>query len=214
MSTQKGRNVRVEIAATYAAAITISAISKANPGVATSTAHALTNGMCGYFSGLTEMVELEGQAASVNAPATDTFALEGIDTTDYGTFSGTAQFSPVATWVTLSTATGYQIAGGEADQIDKTTLLDKIKQMDVGMLSAQTINFDALSDPQLAASALVDAAALSGTPILGRITFPNGERRLFRGNPSMPGESVAVSAMATGAFGVSAIGRILKLPAA
>jgi hypothetical protein len=37
MSTQTGRNVRVEIAATYDTAKTVSAVTKANPGVASST---------------------------------------------------------------------------------------------------------------------------------------------------------------------------------
>lgn len=213
MQKLKGRNVRVEIAATYGTAKTVSGITKAKPGVATSTTHGLTDGTIGYLSGLLEMTELEGQAISVNSPAADSFELEGLDTTAFGTFSGTAQFTPVATWVTLSTATSYQIAGGEADQLDTTALLDTVKQNDVGMLSAQTISFDAFSADQLAAADLVDAAALSGTAIVVRITFPGGARRILRGTPSLPGESVALSAMATGSFSVSVKGRVLKLQA-
>jgi hypothetical protein len=214
MSTQKGRNVRVEIAATYSTAKSVTGITKANPGVATSAAHALAEGAIGYFSGITGMTELEGQAGSVDATATNTFNVEGVDTTLFGTMTGTCSFTPVATWVTLSTATSYQISGGDIDQLDTTTLLDTIKQQDVGMLAAQTVSFDAFSDPQLAAMALAEAAAMTGGYIVMRISFPNGERRVFRGQPSLPGESVAVSAMATGSFSVTVKGRVLKLAAA
>ena len=215
MSTQKGRNVRVEVAATYAAAKTVSTVSKASPGlVTTSTAHALAEGTIGYFSGVSGMTELDGQAASVDTTLSSTFLAEGINTTNFGTLAGTCLFTPVATWVTLSTSTSYQIGGGEADPIDTTTLLDVVKQSDVGMLAAQSVSFDAFSDPQLAAMLLLEAAAIAGDYVVMRITFPNGERRVFRGIPSLPGESVAVSAMATGSFSVSVKGRLLKLPTA
>jgi hypothetical protein len=214
MSTQKGRNVRVEIAATYSAAKSVTGITKASPGVATSAAHSMAEGAIGYFSGITGMTELEGQAASVDTTATNSFNLEGLDSTLFGTMTGTCSFTPVATWATLSVATSYQISGGDIDQLDTTTLLDTIKQQDVGMLAAQTVSFDAFSDPQLAAMALTEAAAMTGGFIVVRITFPNGERRVFRGQPSLPGESVAVSAMATGSFSVTVKGRVLKLAAA
>ena len=214
MSTQKGRNVRVEVAATYSTAKSVSAITKASPADVTSTAHALAEGAIGYFSGITGMTELEGQAASVDTTVTNSFKAEGINSTNYGTFSGTCSFTPVATWTTLSIATSYQISGGDVDQLDTTTLLDVIKQNDTGMLAAQEVSFDSFSDPQLAAMTLLEDAAMTGGYVLMRITFPNGERRVFRGQPSLPGESVAVSAMATGSFKVIVKGRVLKLAAA
>ena len=50
MSNVKGRGVRVEIAATYAAAKTVTALTLANPGVATSAAHGLANDTVGYWT--------------------------------------------------------------------------------------------------------------------------------------------------------------------
>ena len=68
MSTQTGRNVRVEIAATYDTAKTVSAVTKANPGVASSTSHGMANGAIGYFSDTTEgMNELAGGALAATA---------------------------------------------------------------------------------------------------------------------------------------------------
>lgn len=213
MSIQKGRNVRVEVAATYAAVKTVSGITKANPGVATSAAHGLTDGAIGYMSGITGMVELEDQVISVDAPVSATFNLEGLDTTNFGTMTGTCSFTPVATWLTLSNSTRYSLGGGAADELDKTTLLDISKKVEFGMNAAETVSIDGFSDPQAAAAGIVEAAARAGTDVVFRITLNNGERRVFRGQPSLPGEELGVNAIATGSFNVAIKGRIMKLPA-
>ena len=101
MTTVIGRGVRVEIGTTEGSAKTVSAITGANPGVATSTAHGLLTKSVGYFTGVEGMVQLEGQAARLGTVATDTFALEDIKTTAYGTFSGSADFIPITAWSTL-----------------------------------------------------------------------------------------------------------------
>lgn len=213
MSVPKGRNCRVEIAATYAAAKTVTSITKAVPPVVTSSAHALAEGTIGYFDTVVGMEELLGCAGSVDATATNTFNAEGIDSTSFGTFtSGT--FTPVATWLTLSSATSYEIPEGSADELDATTLLDRIKQTQAGLLAAQNVQLSKLSDMQLPALALVRAAALNDGYIVVRITLSNGERRVFRGQPSLPGESLGLNALATSGFGIKVKGQVLMLAAA
>ena len=76
-----GRGVRVEVQKTVAAAKTITAISLANPGVATSTAHALADGTVGFLDAVAGMVNLDGQAIRIDAPAANTFELQGVETT-------------------------------------------------------------------------------------------------------------------------------------
>ena len=213
MSVPKGRNCRVEIAATYAAAKTVTAVTKAMPPVVTSATHAMTEGTIGYFDTAAGMDELLGQAGSVDATATNTFNAEGLDSTSFGTFtSGT--FTPVATWLTLSSATSYEIPEGSADELDATTLLDRIKQTEAGLLSAQNVQISKLSDMQLPALALVRAAALNNGFIVVRITLSNGERRVFRGQPGLPGESQGLGALASSGFGIKVKGQVLMLPAA
>lgn len=214
MSIHKGRAVRVEVALTYSAAKTISAVTNANPGEASSTAHGLAEGAVGYFSGVEGMTELEDQVASVDTTATDDFLLEGIDTSDFGTFSGSAEFTPVATWGTLSAATNYQISGGDAAQLDTTTLLDNQTQNEVGMLAAEVVQLDAFSDMQATAMAFLRAAARAGSMVVMRITLSNGERRIFRGYPTLPSESLAVNQVATGSMQVICKKMLLRLPAA
>ena len=119
MSTQKGRQCRIEVAATYAAlALTVTAVSKANPGVIASADHGLAAGAVGYFDTITGMDEMLGQAVSASAVSADSFKAERLDTTNFGDFvSGT--FTHVESWLTLSNSTSYEIGGGAADKLDQ-----------------------------------------------------------------------------------------------
>jgi len=213
MATQTGRNVRVEIAATYSAAKTVTGVTKASPGVATSTSHGLTDGTIGYMSDETAgMEEIAGMAFSVDSPAANTINLEAEDTTSYGTFtSGT--FVPVSTWTTLSTSTSYEISDSAADQLDVTTLLHRVKQNEAGLLGAQTVTVNGFSDMQLSAISLIRAAAKSGGYVVCRITLNNGERRIFRAQPGLPGENMQVGQKATNSITFLVKGTVGVLPA-
>lgn len=213
MSVPKGRNCRVEIAATYGAAKTVTAVTKAAPPVATSTVHAMTEGTIGYFATASGMDELLGQAVSVDATAANTFNCEGLDSTSFGDFTA-GTVVPVATWLTLSSATSYEIPEGAAEELDRTTLLDRIKQTEAGLMAAQNVQLSKFSDMQLPALAVVRAAALNDGYITVRITLSNGERRVFRGQPGLPGESMGLGALATSGFGIKVKGQVLYLPAA
>lgn len=209
-----GRNVRVEISKTEAAAKVVSAITQASPGVATSTGHTLTDGTVGYFSSVEGMVQLEGQVARVSAPDANTFQLEGIATTSYPVFTGAADFIPVTVWSTLSRAASYNIGGGDADKIDTTVLLDLIKQEANGLLAAQSVGIDLkLETTDDEALGLVRAAALSQAYLVFRVTLSDGAQRVFRGQPSLPGENVGQGQLATGSFSVTVKGSVLFLPA-
>lgn len=208
-----GRNVRVEISKTEGTAKTVTAVTQANPGQATSTGHTLTDGTVGYFVTATGMSQLDGQAIRVDAPAANTFELQGIDTTTFPAFTaGTVK--AVTVWSTLSRAASYNIGGGDADKIDTTVLLDVIKQEANGLLAAQTVGVDLkLETTDEEALALVRAAALSQAYLVFRITLSDGAQRVFRGQPSLPGENVGQGALGTGSFNVTVKGSVLFLPA-
>ena len=208
-----GRNVRVEVSKTETAAKTVTAVTQANPGVATSAAHGLSDGAVGYFNAVTGMVNLEGQAVRIDAPATDTFTLQSINTASFPAFTA-GTFVPVTAWSTLSRAASYDIGGGDADKIDTTVLLDAIKQEANGLLAAQTVKFDLkLDTTDDEALGLVVAAAVSQAYLVFRITLADGAQRVFRGQPSMFGENVGQGALATGSFSVTVKGQLLRLPA-
>jgi hypothetical protein len=211
MAAIVGRGVRVEIAKTYGTPVAVSGVTNAKPGVAASVGHSLAAKSVGYFSGVEGMVPLEGQAARANPVATDTFTAEDINTTDFGTFTDAATFTPVTAWATISNSTRYAIGGGDADKLDATTLLDNFKQEIPGYLGAQSVTIDVLSeDAASEGMALVEDAARNARYEVFRITLKTGATRVFRGQPSMPGEDVAKGALGTGSFGIAVKGFVTR----
>ena len=211
MTSIVGRGVRVEIGATYGTPVTISAITQDNPGQATSTGHAQANKTVGYLDSVEGMVNLEGQAVRVANTATNTFDLEDINTTSLSAFTGSCTFTPVATWATLGRTTGYSIGGGEAEKLDDTVLLDDIKQELSGLLAAQTVSFNlnALTISDSAMTLLRQTARDAGYLVF-RITLKDGNVRVFRGQPSLPGEDVQKGAIGTGSFSVTIKGFVIE----
>jgi hypothetical protein len=208
-----GRNVRVEISKTEGTPKTVTAVTQANPGVASSTAHGQADGAVGYLDGVTGMVQLDGQAARVNSPVTDSFQLENINTTNYPAFTA-GTFVPITAWSTLARSSSYSIGGGEGDKLDNTVLLNVLKQEENGLLAAQTVNFglklETVDDEALG---LITDAALNQSLLVFRITLSDGAQRVFRGQPSLPGEDVQQGQIGTGAISVTIKGQIVRLPA-
>jgi hypothetical protein len=213
MSNVKGRGVRVEIAATYGAAKTVSAVTLANPGVATSAAHGLAANTVGYFTSVTGMAQLDGQACRIKSPATNDFQLQGLDTTSYSAFTG-GSFIPVATWETLAEATSYSLGGGAGDKLDATRLIDIIKQEEQGNLPAGTASMNVIAqDTPSAAMLLIENAVQNQAAVIVRITLGNGAVRVFRAEPSIPGEDVQQGQLGTGSLDFAVKARTLKLSA-
>ncbi len=213
MAFIKGRNIKVEVGATNGTPVTVTAVTQASPGVATATAHAQADATVGYFSGVSGMAQLEGQAVRVDAPVANNFTLQGLNTTNYAAFTA-GTFTPVATWQTLAECDQYDIGGGAADKIDTTCLIDIVKQEENGLLPTQsvTLNIKATDTPSTA-MALIEAAAQAGNSLVFRITLQSGAVRVFRGEPSLAGESVQTGAVGTGSLSVAVKGFALKLAA-
>ena len=211
MTSIVGRGVRVEIGTAYGTDVTVSAITQANPGAVTATAHGLANKTVGYLQSVEGMVNLEGQACRVAGQTTNAFNLEDINTTNLSAFTGTALFTPVQTWATLGRITGYSIGGGEAEKLDDTVLLDDIKQELSGLLAAQTVSFNlnALTISDSAMTLLRQTARDAGYLVF-RITLKDGNVRVFRGQPSLPGEDVQKGAIGTGTFSVTIKGFVIE----
>jgi hypothetical protein len=70
---------------------TISAITKANPGVVTSASHGFANGQTVKLYSAAGMTEVNGNSYTVANVTTDTFELSGTDTSGFGTYTGGAK---------------------------------------------------------------------------------------------------------------------------
>lgn len=143
-TARKWSNVQIAMQSALAAAKTITGITKADPGVVTSASHGYSNGDYVFLS-IQGMHQLNDRVARVANVTTDTFELEGIDTTAFATFSsGTAEKITYGTSIT--TATSISSSGGGFDFIDTTTIHSDTKTQMPGLPAAATFTFDNIWD--------------------------------------------------------------------
>lgn len=181
MAVQLWSNVQVAIESARAAAQTISGISKANPGVVTYTGTDPANGDYVALSvqGMWQLDNRIVRVANVNA-GSNTFEIEGVNTTDYDTFSS-GSFEPVTFGTSLSVVTGINVSGGDFQMIDVTTIHDNIQQQIPGVASPVTISMEAIWDPS-DAGLLALKAASDAKDVLGvKVTFSNGYKWVSNG---------------------------------
>lgn len=184
-SITKWTQVGVAMQSVIAATKTISAITQANPGVATSTAHGYTNGQ--YVLILAQgMYQLNNRVFRVANVTANTFELEGEDTTSYPAFStGTAQLLTLGN--TFSTITDADGSGGEAEQLDATTIHDPLRVIVPGLPTAMVYNMQSIWDPSDAALKALRLASNSASDRVFQFTFQNGRIMVFNGLVSAPG---------------------------
>lgn len=205
-TVRKWSNVAVAMQSALAAADTITGITKANPGVVTSTAHGLVNGDYVYLS-VQGMFQLDGKVVRVATSTANTFELEGVDTTSFGTFSsGTA--SAVTFGTSITTATTMSASGGDFDFIDTTTIHSSVKTQIPGTANPITYSFDNLWDAadagQIAMKTASDTQAIRAI----KLTFGTGGPIVvfagyvgFTGAPGGQAQDKVVSPAVITAFG-------------
>ncbi len=211
-----GAGVKVEIGTTEGAPIVVAAVSLSDPGVAsTAGAHGLTFGSFAYFTDIVGMDPLDGQAIRVDdggSPSVSNISLTDLDTTDYPEYVS-GNIVPVTAWATLSQSTQYQLGGGAGKTEDVGTLIDTTEKLLTIKNAAETVTIDirSLKEDNAALAQIRRVARRLGFMVF-RITLPGGAQRAFRGQPSIPGESVQQGATGTGQLSVTIRGRILYLP--
>ena len=146
MATAKvWKNVDVKMQSAIAAAKTITAISKASPAVVSCTGHGYSNGDIVFV--LAEgMFQVDARVFRVSDVATDTFKLEGEDSTEFDDFiSGTVAKVTLATNIT--TATTISSSGGDFAMIDKTTIHQNTRSEMPGLPNAINYTMEHIWDP-------------------------------------------------------------------
>lgn len=174
--------VGVAVQTVLAATVAMASVTKANPAVVGSVAHGYADGDIVLLQ-VEGMTQLNNRIARVDNKATDTFELEGIDSTLYDTFtSGTAQkitFGAVA-----STFTDVDASGGEAADIDIGTIHEDEDRVIPGNKSALKYSFPGLWKPSDAALLELVKASDAKTARAVQITFATGDKVYFYAYPS------------------------------
>jgi hypothetical protein len=179
-SVRKWSNVAVAVQSALGAVKTITAITKANPGVVTSTAHGIANGAYVKLT-IQGMYQLDSRVVRVANQAANTFELEGVDTTLFDTFtSGTAEEITFGTSIT--TATDITASGGDFDFIPTTTIHVNVKTQIPGPANPATYTFNNIWDISDAGLIALKAASDNQAQRAFRFTFGTaGQKMLFNG---------------------------------
>lgn len=174
-----------------AAAKTISAITKAAPGVVTATAHGYSNGDIVLLE-VEGMTQLNKRVVKVMSIATDTFQITGpdgvtgLDTTNFGTFtSGTAKKLTMGTSITG--VQGFSSSGGDIKFVDSTTVHDLVDKQIVAGANALSYSLDLQWDPANAGQAAMQAAFEARASKAFKITWPSGAYAMWYGSVGYSG---------------------------
>ncbi|MGV2862150.1 phage tail protein [Achromobacter sp. AGC39] len=182
MSVSLPNGVIIALATAYGASKNITALTNANPAVATSAAHGITNGaLVEVKSGWQKINERIVRVAEAAAGA---FSLDGMNTSSLvqfpaGTGAGSVREITAFTQITqiLETST----SGGEMQFATYSFLENDFEAQIPTQASAQSLALTIADDPTLAGYKALQAAAETREVRALRITFPNGSMILYNG---------------------------------
>lgn len=171
----------VAIAASYGAAKAISAISNANPGIASlATGHAIAAGdFMEVTSGWTRLTD---KIVKAGTPVGDDIPLAGIDTTPtsiYPALGGVGSVREILTWTQLSQILTSSSSGGEQQFLEYQLLEADAKKRIPTAKNAAGLAFSIADDPTLAGYILASAANDDRLPRAVKITLPSGAVLLY-----------------------------------
>lgn len=176
MSISLPNGALVAIASGYGAAKTMSALSNANPGVATLEAShgVIVNDVIEVTSGWSRLTD---KVVRVSAVSTNDVSLEGQDTSltsIYPASGGTGTVREITGWTQLSQILTSSSSGGEQQFLEYQFLESDAQKRIPTFKSAAGLSFSVADDPTLAGYILASAANDDRLKRAVRITLPSG----------------------------------------
>ena len=192
MSIHVNSGLKLYMESAIATPVTITAITKAAPGVLSATGHTFANGDHVLLE-IQGMVELHGYLCKVvNVVASTSFQVAGvdgtagIDTTLFSTFtSGTAKKVTLGTSITG--VQDFNFAGGEIKVQDTTTVNDTQDTQIVVGATAQSADMTMQWDPSAAAQQAMIAAFKTRSNKGFKVLWPDGAFAMWYGTVGYTG---------------------------
>jgi len=163
------------LAATYGAAIPVTALTNAAPPVATAAAHGLVNGdiveITSAWTGIND------RPSRVSGQTAGTFNLEGHDTTNlskYPALGGVGSVRKVLTWAPLSQVMQNASSGGEQQSVEWTYLEDGVERSKNTFRKAKLLTLTLADDPAMSWYPVLIAADQDVKNRILRAALPNG----------------------------------------
>lgn len=182
MAVALPNGVIISLATAYGTAKTVSAITNANPGVATSTAHGLADGT--FLEVTSGWQRINERIIRLDTPNANDFKLEGVDTTDTTLFpagTGAGSVRAITGWTQISQILELSTSGGDMQFATYSFLENDFESQIPTQASAQSMTLQIADDPSLAGYQALKAAADTRSPRALRMTFPSGSVVLYNG---------------------------------
>lgn len=199
MAVSLPNGVTFALATAYGAVKAISAITNANPGVASAAAHGFSDG--DFVEITSGWSRLNNRVVRVDAPTTDAFNVEGINTTstlNYPSGTGGGSAREITQWTQISQIMELSTSGGEMQFTTYSFLEQDFESQLPTQSSAMTITMGIADDPALAGCQALKSLADAREPVALKATMPNGSVILYNGyvsfneTPTMTKNSVMV----------------------
>ncbi|MEI6317416.1 MAG: phage tail tube protein [Pseudomonadota bacterium] len=175
-------NVQIAVQSALSNAQAVSAVTKANPAVATYVGTDMTNGDYLYLSSVQGMYQLDEKvvrAANVNSGG-NTVELEGLDSALFDTFSS-GNLQVVTFGSSLQIALDLSASGGDFEQIDITTIHDRVRKQIPGAANPIVYSGNCIWDVADAGFLALKAASDLKAKRAIRMTFANNQKVVFTG---------------------------------
>ncbi|WP_399677136.1 phage tail protein [Xenophilus sp.] len=180
MSVSLPNGSTVAIASGYGSPVTITAITNANPGVASATAHGFSDG--DYVEITSGWSKLTERVVRVDDSITDAFDLEGVDTTStsmYPSGGGAGSARKITGWTQLAQITDSSSEGGEQQFLTYQFLESDSEKRIPTTKTAAGITFTVADDPTLPGYILAKQANDDRLPRALLVTLSNGGKLLY-----------------------------------
>lgn len=172
----------VSIASSYAAPAAVSAITNANPAVATATAHGLADGdIVEVTSGWSR---LNSRVARVANVTTNSFELEGINTTSanlYPTGGGAGSVRKIGTWQQITQVLEFTTSGGEQQFVTYSFLEEDVEHQIPTVKSASSFAMTIGDDAELPWYSILSDANDDRIPRAVSVVLPSGSAIFYNG---------------------------------
>ena len=164
------------LATTYAAADTVSAVTNADPAVATTSgSHGITTGnFLEVTSGWSRLNNRIVRAASASGTTVTYEGYDSSNTTSHPVGTGTGSVREITAWTQISQIMGASSTGGDMQFVQYSFLEQDFQSQLPTEASPVTITLDIADDPTLAGYIAVKAAAESRALTGLKATLPNG----------------------------------------
>jgi hypothetical protein len=172
------RNAVTEIQSTLGSDLTITAISNASEAVITAT-NTLTAGDLVVISGVVGMPKINDRVVRVKTPSGTQFTAEGVNSTNWGTYSSGGVANEVTAFQTFDNISQLDLPDAGPDEIDVTAISDDERKIVFGHDSAQKGTLSLIADPLSAAVVEAAAAATDANRRGFRVTLQSGYVAIF-----------------------------------